>query len=93
MVARVPPSGASKARALLEAALSAEVIDLDAHRPVWRNVRGVCRACGVGAIATEHANCPLDKTECGTCGAMAFSVTHFVVGEQLVPRLELVGGD
>lgn len=72
--------------------MSAKVIDLDAHRPVWRNVRGACKACGIGAIATEHAKCPLDNTECGTCGAMAFCVTHFVVDDQLVPRLELVEG-
>jgi hypothetical protein len=72
--------------------MSAEVIDLDAHRPVWRNVRGVCKSCGIGAIETEHQDCPLDGTECGTCGAMAFCVTHFVVDDQLVPRLELVEG-
>jgi len=65
----------------------AKVIDLDAHRPVWRNVRGVCKACGTGAIATEHQDCALDYSECGRCGALCFSVTHFVVGDQMVPRL------
>lgn len=72
--------------------MSAEVIDLDAHRPVWHNVAGACLECGKTAISTQHIECPLDGTECGTCGAMAFSATHFVVDDQLVPRLQIVEG-
>ena len=78
--------------------MSATVIDLDVARvereaglPVWRNVKGTCRACGGWAISTVHLETPLDNTEC-SCGAWEWCVTHFVVDDQLVPRLELVEG-
>ena len=63
----------------------------EAELPVWHNVKGTCRACGAATIVTQHVECPLDNTEC-SCGAWAFCVTHFVVGEDLVPRLELLEG-
>jgi DNA replicative helicase MCM subunit Mcm2 (Cdc46/Mcm family) len=79
--------------------VSAAVIELDDHRPVWRVVQATCRSCGHECIATQHMGCPLDASECPECGEMKCSVTHYLrrhtcevegcVGEW-EPRLEVV---
>lgn len=68
--------------------MSAQVIDLDSRRKVWRVVTGECRSCRSRARAAQPETCPLDHAECHACGAYAFSVTHFDIAGKLVPRFE-----
>jgi hypothetical protein len=66
------------------------LIHLDDHRPVWRVVKGKCRACGAEAVSTQHKECPADDTECPKCPANQWCVTHYEVSGAFVPRLEAV---
>ena len=68
--------------------MTAQVIQLDSRRKVWRVVKGRCRCCQAEAVASQHKSCPLDHAECHACGAYAFAVTHYEVQGKLVPRME-----
>lgn len=71
--------------------LEAHHIDREAKLPVWRVVKGRCTTCAGGqAVSVQHEECPLDGSECGNCGQMTWSVTHFELDNRFVPRLEIV---
>lgn len=57
--------------------MSAEVIDLDQHRPVWVTCRETCRACGQEDKSSVHLEADWDRLECSSCHQMTSSVTHF----------------
>lgn len=68
--------------------MTAQVIDLDSRRKIWRVVKGHCRACHAESVSAQHVMCPLDHAECFACGAYAFAVTHYSVRGEWAPRLE-----
>lgn len=78
--------------------VSAQVIDLavardmrEADQPVWRVVKGECRGCSAGGVSVQHLECPLDASECPSCGKMLWAVTHYEIDGEWAPRFEVVG--
>ena len=70
--------------------MSAEVVDLDAHRPVWRVVKARCRFCYHTCVSTQHVECTLDNAECPTCLNMTCAVTHYLLSDgSWEPRLRV----
>lgn len=55
--------------------MTAQVIDLDSRRRIWRVVAGYCRACHAEATRLRLASDPTRGIECHECGAYAFDVT------------------
>jgi len=68
--------------------MTAQVIDLDSRRRIWRVVKGHCRACHAEALRVQLASAPPAGDSCHECGAYAFAVTHHVSRGKLTPRSE-----
>lgn len=55
--------------------MTAQVIDLNSRRKVWRVSAGHCRACHAEATRVQLATDPSVGIECHECGAYAFDIT------------------
>jgi uncharacterized membrane protein len=70
--------------------MTAQVVDLESRRRVWRVVKVRCRCCHAEAVSTQHMSCPPDTAECHACGARAVSITHYLRGDHFEPRLDML---
>jgi hypothetical protein len=72
----------------------AEIIELDAHRHVWRCCRERCRGCDNTMISTVHMGADLDHLQCAHCERMEAYVTHLLIhsseDEEWEPRVVAV---
>lgn len=60
--------------------MTAQVIDLDSRRKIWRVSAGHCRACHAEATRFQLASDPVVGIECHECGAYAFDITTRPLG-------------
>ncbi len=68
--------------------MTAQVIDLDSRRIVWRLVKACCQACHHSDVTMQEQGYPLDNAACPECGAYAWRVTHLRRDGKFVPRTE-----
>ena len=66
--------------------MTAQVIDLDSRRRIWRVVKGHCRSCHAEALRVQLRGEAPDADSCHECGAYAFTVTHLMSRGKLTPR-------
>ncbi len=68
--------------------MTAQVIDLDSRRIVWRLVKACCQSCHHSDVVMQEQGYPFDHAACPECGAYAWCVTHFRRDGKFVPRME-----